>query len=114
MKEIFVQFPTYEVAHALDEELSKRIGDGFSSEGEQQRLVAILLAPKDMGSVNSHDRGQETWFFFDQKENAMDDVLRIKLEQVEMLRSINLSKRILPTLMHTWQKKSEHSEFSIR
>jgi len=113
VKEIFVQFPTYEVAHALDEELSKRIGDDFSSEREQQRLVAILLALKDMGSVNSYDSGQETCFYFDPKENAADDVLRIKLEQVEMLSSINLSKRIMPTLKHTWQKKSETSEFEL-
>jgi hypothetical protein len=64
VKEIFVQLPTFEVAHALDEDLSKRIGDGFSSEEEQQRLVAILLALKELGSLTSHDRGHETWFFF--------------------------------------------------
>jgi hypothetical protein len=69
VKEIFVQFPTYEVAHALDEDLSKRIGDDFSSSPEQQRLVAILLALKDLGSLTFHDRGRETWFFFDESRH---------------------------------------------
>lgn len=104
MKEIFVQLPTFEVARTLDKDLSKRIGDEFSSREEQQRLVAILLALKDLGSLTSHDRGRETWFFFDPKENSADDVLRIRLKKSEMLRSIELSKRIVPTLKQTWRR----------
>ena len=49
VKEIFIQIPTFEVARGLDEELSKRIGDKFSSKEEQQRLMAILLAQKEFG-----------------------------------------------------------------
>lgn len=113
MKEVYIQFPTYEVVRALDEELSKKIGDSFSSEGEPQRLVAILLALKDMGSVSAHDCGQEMRFYFDPKENELDDVLAIKLRRKEMLRSIKLSKRIIPALMLTWRTKSEDSEFEL-
>ena len=47
VKEIFVQFSTYEVAHALDEDLCTRLGSAFSSKDEQQRLVGILLALSD-------------------------------------------------------------------
>jgi hypothetical protein len=107
VKEIFVQFPTYEVAHALDEDLSKRIGDDFSSNHEQQRVVAILLALKDLGSLTSCDRGGETWFFFDPKENLADDVLRIRLKKSELERAIELSKRIAPTLEQAWQRVAE-------
>jgi hypothetical protein len=104
VKEIFVQFPTLEIVYALDEDLSKKMGDDFSSEEEQQRLVAILFALKDLGSINSIDRGCEIWFFFDPKENAAGDVLKITRKKSEMLRSIELSKRITPTLKQTWRR----------
>jgi hypothetical protein len=102
VKEIFVQFPTLEIVYALDENLSKRMGGDFSSKEEQQRLVAILLALKDLGSITSIDRGRETWFFFDPKENAASDVLKITRKKSEMLRSIELSRRIAPTLKQMW------------
>jgi hypothetical protein len=113
MKEIFVQFPTYEVAQAFNDELSKTIGDFVSSTGEQQRLVAILLALKDMGVVNSHDRGEEAWFFLDPKENEANDVLQIKMEEPAMSQSVNLSERIMPTLMQMWQDRSGKPEFEL-
>lgn len=107
MKEIFVQFPTYEVAHALDEDLSRRMGSEFASKEEQQRLVAVLLALKELGSLSSRDRGRETWFFFGPEENWADDVLQIRLKNSVMLRSIELSRRILPTLKETWRIAAE-------
>jgi hypothetical protein len=107
VKEIFVQFPTYEVARALDEDLSRRMGSEFSSKDERQRLVAILLALKELGLLSSRDRGRETWFFFDPKENWADDVLRIRLKKSVMLRSFELSKRILPTLKETGRIAAE-------
>lgn len=104
MKEIFVQFPTFEVVRAVDNDLSKRLGEEFSSNDEQQRLVAILFALKELGSLASHDRGRETWFYFDPEENWANDVLQIRLEKSEMIRSTKLSKRILPTLNETWRR----------
>jgi hypothetical protein len=104
VKELFVQFPTYEVARALDEDLSRRMGSEFSSREEQQRLVAILFALKELGSLTSRDRGRETWFFFDPEENRASDVLRIRLKKSAMLRSIELSKRIMPTLKEAWRR----------
>jgi hypothetical protein len=104
VRKIFVQFPTFGVVRALDERLSKQIGDKFSSTEEQQRLVAILLALKGSGFITSIDRGRETWFFFDPKENLADDVLLIELKKSEMLRSIGLSERIAPTLKEMCQK----------
>jgi hypothetical protein len=103
VKEIYVQLPTYEVAHALERNLSKRIGKHFSSNEEQHRLVAVLLALRDLGSINSTDRGEETWFFFDPAENLANDVLQIKLNRLEMRRSIKLSKCIAPTLRQVWR-----------
>ena len=79
MKEIFVQFPTFEVAQALDQDLSQKLGGVFSSKKMQQRIVAILFALKDLGSVTSSDRGCETWFYIDPNENWADDVLQIRL-----------------------------------
>lgn len=104
MKEMFVQFATFEVVRAVDKDLSKRLGDEFSSNDEQQRLVAILFALKELGWLTSHDRGRETSFYFDPKENWANDVLRIRLKKSEMIRSIKLSKRILPTLNETWRR----------
>ena len=52
MKEMFVQFPTFEVVRAVDKDLSKRLGDEFLSNDEKQRLVAILFALKELGSSN--------------------------------------------------------------
>jgi hypothetical protein len=98
VKEIFVQFPTFEVAQALDQDLYQKLGGVFSSKKMQQRIVAILFALKDLGSVTSSDRGCETWFYIDPNENWADDVLQIRLRKSEMLRSIELSKRIAPTL----------------
>lgn len=68
MQEIFVQFPTYQIAHTLDESLSKVLGEEFSSKQEQQRLAAILFALKDLGPLTSSGRGRQTWYFFDPKE----------------------------------------------
>jgi hypothetical protein len=113
VKEIFVQLPTFDVAHALDEELSRKIGVEFSSREEQQRLAAILLALRDMGSIISRDRGRETWFCFDPKENISNDVIRIRLDESEMSRSIELSKRIMSTLKQTWRKESQNYEFEL-
>lgn len=102
MKEIFVQPATFEIVNILDEKLSKKMGGRVSPREVQQRLVAILLALKDPGLVASSTRGHETWFFFDPEENLADDVLRIKLRKSKMLQSIELSKRIAPTLKEVW------------
>jgi hypothetical protein len=98
VKEIFVQFPTLEFAQALDRDLSLRVGSIFSSKKMQQRIVTILFALKELGSVTSSDRGCETWFYIDPNENWADDVLQIKLRKSETLHLMELSKRIAPTL----------------
>ena len=104
MKEMLVQFPTFEVVRAVDKDLSKRLGDHFSSNDEQQRLVAILFALKELGSLMSHDHGHETSFYIDPKENWANDVLRIRLKKSEMIRAMKLSQRILPTLNDSWRR----------
>lgn len=103
MKEIYIQFPTFEVVRNLDRELSNKIGSQFSTEGEQKRLVAILLALKEFSLVTAHQRGRELWFSFSPHENLSTDVLRIKLRESEKLRSIELSKLIAPILKQTWR-----------
>jgi hypothetical protein len=107
VKEIFVQFPTYEVAQALDEDLSIRLGSAFSSKDEQQRLVGILLALKELGSVSSHEQGHETWFYLDAEENQASDVIRIRLNGLSMSASNKLSKRILSALKETGRIAAE-------
>src|ERR1700729_2084822 len=98
MKVAFVQFPTFNVVRALDEHLLKSLDDDFSSFEEQERVVAILLALRDLGLIKYLDRGHETWFFLDPRENYGNDVLRIALKKREMLRSVKLSKRIRPAV----------------
>ncbi|MCP3441992.1 hypothetical protein [Bradyrhizobium sp. CCGUVB14] len=103
MKEAFVQFPTYEVAHALDENLLGRAGDEFSSKDEPQRLVSILLALEELGAISTRHRGRETWFFIEPDENQASDVIRVKLKSSIWLRSVALSKFIMPMLGEAWQ-----------
>jgi hypothetical protein len=103
VKEIFVQFPTLDVVLGLDKDLSKKVGGKFSLEKESQRIVAILLALKDLKAVTFVDRGCETWFYFDPKENLAKDVLQIKLRNSEMKRAVKISRRILPALEKKWR-----------
>jgi hypothetical protein len=112
MKEILVQSPAVEVALALDEYLSKTIGDEFSLKDDQLRWVAIILALKELGLLTSHDRGRETLFFVDPNENSADGMLLIKLKKSEMLRSVELAKRIVPTLKQ-WRRAAGIKEKTI-
>jgi hypothetical protein len=107
VKDAFVQLPTYEVINALEDDLNKKMGAGFSSKSAQQRLAAVLLALKDLGLVTSSDRDRETWFVFDPRENLADDVPQITLKKIELARSIELSKRIAPILKEVWSELIE-------
>ena len=104
MKDVFVQLQTFEIVKALEKDLPRKIGLGFSSKKMQHRLVVILLALKDLGVVSSSDRGRERWFFFDLRENLSDHVIRFNLSEPEMVRSIELSKRIAPALKELWSR----------
>jgi hypothetical protein len=118
VKTIFVQPPTFQIALALDEELSKRVGVSFSVNGQEHRIAAILLALKDLGALTSHDRGRETWVYADiDKKSNGGDVLQISLDESSNTHSVELSKRIMPTLEDVWQGKrldpSEDQEFEV-
>ena len=78
MTEIFVQLPTFEIVLALDDELARRIGNEFSEEEQQSRMASILFALRDLGSLTPHDRGVETWFYTDPKEDVGNDVVMLK------------------------------------
>jgi hypothetical protein len=106
MKNIMVDAFTFEVARAVDIDLSERIGDGFSSKMEQQRLVAVILALKELGLVTSDDDGRTMCFCFGQEaKELVGDVsderlmelaahnIRFKLRRSEMLHSIELSQQ---------------------
>jgi hypothetical protein len=111
MKEIFVDAFTFEVARAVDRDLSLRIGLEFSYNSDQQRLVAVLLALKDSGLLRCQDHGRATWFCLGSKNSPamqLDEVeelakgnveeaskffISFVIKKSEMLRSIKLSKR---------------------
>ena len=105
VKKIFVDAFTFEVARVLDKDLSERIGDGFASKIEKERLVAVFLALKNWGLVVSEDHGRKTWFCFgseakrldgfvpDEKLEELATKVGFMLKKSEMLRSIELSKR---------------------
>ena len=102
MKEMLVKPSAFEVVLALDEELSKRMGSDFSSREQQHRFVAVLLALKELGTVTCVYSDRETWFYLgDPKKDTAEDVLLIELNDSEMLRSAELSQRILSTLLQT-------------
>ncbi|ANW00091.1 hypothetical protein [Bradyrhizobium icense] len=106
MKRIFVDAFTFEVARALDRDLSERFGDEFAATSEQQRLVAVLLALTDWGFLAHDDQRREASFCFgpvakplgaavpDERliELATHKIL-IVLTTSEMRRSIGLSKQ---------------------
>ena len=100
MKCIFVQLPTFEAVRRLDRDLF------LSKKDDQQRIVAILLALRELGLIHFNSRDSETWFYFDPKENEADNVIVMKLKKSEMLRSIKLSqraKRLITNHTHTSQ-----------
>jgi hypothetical protein len=79
MKCIFVQLPTFEAVRRLDRDLF------LSKKDDQQRIVAILLALRELGLIHFNSRDSETWFYFDPKENEADNVIVMKLKKSEML-----------------------------
>jgi hypothetical protein len=107
MKELCVLPLAIEITCALDEELSERLGNEFSAQKDRPRLAAILFALRDLGSLNFHDRGRETWCYFLPDENSARVALHIRLNESEMMRSIGLSKRIMPTLKQMWRGTAE-------
>jgi hypothetical protein len=122
VKDIFVHLPTLATVRAIDKDLCKKLRKDFPHKKETERLVAIMLALKGLGRLPSIDRGDETWFFIDPKENLADDVIRIKLKEQEWERAIELSKCIAPTLEGVWrrvdeidghQKNSQFYEFEL-
>jgi len=113
MKRILIDAFILEVIRAVDRDLSRRIGPDYSSNTDRQRLVAILLALKDAGSLSCYDLGRERWFLFgrddevvagqpDKVEHVLDDdqlaeylehMISFEMKRPEMLASIELSKR---------------------
>lgn len=102
MKDVFVKLRTFEVISAIEDDLHKKMGAGFSKKRAPHKSVAVLLALKDLGLITSSHRDRETWFFFDPRENLAEDVLQITLKKMEIARSIELSKRIGPILKEVW------------
>jgi hypothetical protein len=108
---LLVDALTFEVARALEKYLSVKVGHAFASNTDRQRLVAVLLALKESGSLDYEDRGRKTWFCFglaeihsrqpngaerlsdDVIEAATEYIISIKLKKAEMLHAMELSKR---------------------
>jgi hypothetical protein len=78
MNRIFFGLPTFETVSHLNRDLS------LSNEVDQEGIASTLYALKDLGQINSRDRGSETWFYFDPKENEADNVIEVKLRKSEM------------------------------
>jgi hypothetical protein len=115
MKRILIDAFVLEVTRAVDRDLCRRIGANYSSNPDRQRLVAILLALKDTGSLSCYDLGGDTCFLFgrddddevvaakpDKVEPVLDEdkvaeywekMISVKMKRLEMSASIELSKR---------------------
>jgi hypothetical protein len=115
MKRILIEAFVLEVIRAVDRDLCRRIGANYSSNPDRQRLVAILLALKDTGSLSCYDLDGETCFLFgrddddevvagqpDKVEPVLDEeklaeywehMISFKMKRLEMSASIELSKR---------------------
>lgn len=124
MKNIMVDAFTFEVARAVDKDLSERMGYNFSASAARQRLVAVLFALKDSGLLDYSDQGRETWFsgpkqiLLEQLDEsghvpeddfvtlAMEYVISFKLKMSEMTRSIELSKQCRVDLDESLVKRS--------
>lgn len=101
---------TFEVARAVDRDLSAKIDRRLSFNTDRQRLAAVLLALKDAGLLADHKQGRETWFsgskdLFNEPDVSTDVwqngfatlakeyVISFELRKTEMRHSIELSKQ---------------------
>jgi hypothetical protein len=110
-RRILIDSFTFEVARTVDTDLSKRIGHGFSSNTDWRRLVAVLLALEDSGSLPSEDQGSATLFTSgaeeaalrrlpeflgvpeDSFDRALEYVISIELSRSEKLHSVELFRQ---------------------
>lgn len=121
MKRILVDMFTFEVARALDRDLSERVGEEYCFAEQQQRLVAIILALKDLDFIIAEDRAGERWFFFGERAKQLDEFEHLSIEKLavlmehmasfrlkksEMARSIELSKQYVSELDEDLVKSS--------
>ncbi len=116
MKRILIDAFILEVTRAVNRDLCRRIGANYSSNPDRQRLVAILLALKETGSLSCYDLGDDTCLLFgrddddvevvaakpDKVEPVLDEdkvaeywenMISVKMKRLEMSASIELSKR---------------------
>ena len=52
MKDVFVKLRTFEVISAIEDDLHKKMGAGFSKKRAPHKSVAVLLALKDLGLID--------------------------------------------------------------
>ncbi|MDA9420621.1 hypothetical protein XH97_00170 [Bradyrhizobium sp. CCBAU 53380] len=101
---------TFEVARAVDRDLSERLGY-FSSDADRQRLVAILFILKDAGLLSYYEHHRKTWLCFGPPdtlawqldeisdltggsvEDASKYFVSLAMRKSEISRSMRLSKR---------------------
>jgi hypothetical protein len=107
VKHVLVDAFTFEVARALHGHLSEWADEDVSAKIEQQRLMAMILALKDLGLLYYDDLGRTASICFGPEaiplgnENVPDERLqelaahkiRFKMKKSEMLRSVELSTR---------------------
>jgi hypothetical protein len=121
MKRIFVDAFTFEVARALDRDLSEKLSAEFALTEEQQRLVAVLFALADRGFVIYEDYGRKAMFCFGAEakplKNAVSDdkLIELAAHKVQLMltksrlqHSIELSKRYgsdleLNVIVQSWK-----------
>jgi hypothetical protein len=121
VKKLYVDAFTFEVARALDKDLSEIIGDDFALRRRKERLVAVLLAIKKCGLLVSQDQGSKIWLCFGPEAKQLDGYIPDKkLEELatkisftvkkpEMLRAIELSEQCFAemdpgTVARTWSQ----------
>jgi hypothetical protein len=52
VKDVFVKLRTFEVISAIEDDLHKKMGAGFSKKRAPHKSVAVLLALKDLGLID--------------------------------------------------------------
>ena len=84
MKYIMVNSFTFEVARAVDRDLSERLGD-FSLDADRQGLVTVLFVLKDAGLLSYYEHGRKTWLCF-----GPPDALAWQLDEISDLTGGNV------------------------
>lgn len=120
VKNILADVFTFEVARAVDQQLSKKLVDNYTSNRESQRLAAVMFSLSDAGFLYVDDDGRSILFCFGPRAKQLDDFgyvsqekleelaehrIRFAMKKSEVLRSKELSRRYLRDLdLHVVQE----------